>query len=1024
MDLSGVDASLIKTQAESHLSLASINVDFSLFRVQPPVEYHEVGRLLSSQRKEEADVGKSHATAAKLGALFDGLVPPISHLIHAYGLRCSEIAKSPTFNPKGTEKYGLFASQVGADGTTIWAAATSGSSAIAVHLLACMLARIWDSPKAISIWMELIAVRKQTLASSGKLTDFHPSQITLNREQIANWDASARAWCLTADQANERRQKQLRLIIDHLGLPVSPKLDLSESVIDAWKTAMVTIDKIIAGEPQSVQIGAPLLGLASWHLYPDMIVFGKDKEVKDVKQKDRLIPSGGIMTLGIEDTRREGSGIYWSLPLAHLRYYGDPVLCEASLHSSTSRVSIDQLIYVALGSVIRRWLADADDIEPAAKLFVEINSFIGFGLDVNTNPAWMSLLASKAKAFLESTGDRRREILQLIKCGRRRYPQFVDNPGTHSVFGLSDCTTFLRLLPSNRARVSLLREVAKDFSDSNHLMVIQCEVGTTQPGFELFSVDKLKDKDTTSSNYVRWTNWELKDSSHDDAQAPKLIRLNQRIPGLRSPTEYHWDNVPKDFFAHFLQGKYLNSQWLQARGASIRTRFLFGEQNVAALYSIRITTWDISPNMDPHIFEHNRLRLLPNVFVIRHIAEALDMELPDPTRLCYHLASSNFSKDENDRQSSRSLAISMKALLTVWILYRSLPDATVELKAAGRPLCGHQWIPAELSIIDSSGPYHLTQEQTFACVAMFESGNFNFQPSAMNGVLAISSGNSLYVARCLLQDPCQSPSFTMIDRVVGTVGKSGMALLIHPQLPRMRPATHDYALVNHHAFDGNSEDCFWYTTLHMSFTEWTLPIDVGSRGNRDIEAYYVETAIGVYDKGKWVADVNVLDVFRHRLSRILPKCLIRHHVPLAPEGLGKLVAIDNWDELIDSPPEVAVVRAHKNWQARLATAALSLQRGHETRVLPDEVCWTCCTELPSLLSTTGDQDKEFHIDQDNDVIGVPSTPVNEENSDSEIDEVLADGLIRSKKRKLSEGHKEEECIPELQQLNLNIVYIL
>ena len=40
--------------------------------------------------------------------------------------------------PPGSKSDGPFADHVGADSTTIWAAATSGTEAIAVHLLACM----------------------------------------------------------------------------------------------------------------------------------------------------------------------------------------------------------------------------------------------------------------------------------------------------------------------------------------------------------------------------------------------------------------------------------------------------------------------------------------------------------------------------------------------------------------------------------------------------------------------------------------------------------------------------------------------------------------------------------------------------------------------------------------------------------------------------------------------------------------------------------------------------------------------
>jgi hypothetical protein len=292
-----------------NVSLVQFDLSSSnLFVVKqdPPNEYRGLGKSLSMRRNKEAETGQSHVTASKLGALFDGVIPSTPDLIRAYGSRCSEVASSQTFNPPGTQKHGLFANQVGADGTTIWAAATSSTSAIAVHLLACMLARMWDSPKAISIWSELIAIRKQALQTSGKPMDYHAAKIDLPRDQLANWDSSARAWLLTADQANERRQKQLLLIVDHMGIPVSGKLDLGESVIDAWTSAMLTVNKLIAGEPQSVQTGAPLLGLASWHLYPDMVVFGKDNQVKEAKQKDLLIHRGGILTLGIEDTRRQG----------------------------------------------------------------------------------------------------------------------------------------------------------------------------------------------------------------------------------------------------------------------------------------------------------------------------------------------------------------------------------------------------------------------------------------------------------------------------------------------------------------------------------------------------------------------------------------------------------------------------------------------------------------------------------------------------------------------------------------------
>jgi hypothetical protein len=57
----------------------------------------------------------------------------------------------------------MFANQIGANFTTLWAAVTSGNRAIGVHLLACVLARIWTGLQAISNWDELVAERKEEI---------------------------------------------------------------------------------------------------------------------------------------------------------------------------------------------------------------------------------------------------------------------------------------------------------------------------------------------------------------------------------------------------------------------------------------------------------------------------------------------------------------------------------------------------------------------------------------------------------------------------------------------------------------------------------------------------------------------------------------------------------------------------------------------------------------------------------------------------------------------------------------------
>jgi hypothetical protein len=90
------------------------------------------------------------------------MCPEIPNLIEAYGTRVSEICATLDRNAK-TPDAGIFTAQAGPDGTTIWAGATSGSAALAVHLLACLLAPIWKSHEATSLWVELVERRKQEI---------------------------------------------------------------------------------------------------------------------------------------------------------------------------------------------------------------------------------------------------------------------------------------------------------------------------------------------------------------------------------------------------------------------------------------------------------------------------------------------------------------------------------------------------------------------------------------------------------------------------------------------------------------------------------------------------------------------------------------------------------------------------------------------------------------------------------------------------------------------------------------------
>ena len=87
-------ASALSAANENTVALANFNIDFSLIKVEAPVEYQGLRSALSRRRVENAEQGPLHRTARKLGALFAEILPPIKTLAEAYGRRASEIAGS------------------------------------------------------------------------------------------------------------------------------------------------------------------------------------------------------------------------------------------------------------------------------------------------------------------------------------------------------------------------------------------------------------------------------------------------------------------------------------------------------------------------------------------------------------------------------------------------------------------------------------------------------------------------------------------------------------------------------------------------------------------------------------------------------------------------------------------------------------------------------------------------------------------------------------------------------------------
>ena len=126
-----------------------------------------------------------------------------------------------------------------------------------MHLLACMLARSWTHTEATAIWVELVAIRKKDIerhrdsSQLRNMVDRVAAQQEISRPELAKWDASARAWLLSADEVEKSRITQLKLTTRDCGIIVGSSGSTYASVIELWTTAMRSLQNLVLGMPHS-----------------------------------------------------------------------------------------------------------------------------------------------------------------------------------------------------------------------------------------------------------------------------------------------------------------------------------------------------------------------------------------------------------------------------------------------------------------------------------------------------------------------------------------------------------------------------------------------------------------------------------------------------------------------------------------------------------------------------------------------------------------------------------------------------
>jgi len=762
--LGRLQASLAAATNDVTLAAANINFDFSLVKFEAPKEFQPLGETLSLYHKKEAEHGTTHITARRLGALFEGICPSTPNLLKAYGQRVSEISKAATVKIPKAYTESVFSAYTGVDGSSIWAAATSSGAALHVHLLSCILARALKPTEATAAWVELVKERRRDIAirlDGGESLSFASAsaagQADIPRSQLADWDASARAWLHTADSVKEIQQKNLDLILKNVHMEVKSADSTFASIISVWKTSLKTMEGLVMGIPQAVRDGSALLGLSAWHLFPDMAVLGP--RTIDLRMKDPLIEPGGVLTLGFRDSADiPQNGVYWSLSLAHLRYYGHPVEVMGEVSANVGRVSFDELMQCVLGALLALWGFHDDNVEPAMRFFIAIAQTCQIqtsGLHFEEQYAMQAIqcLADVSSAYIEGDEEERAKMGRLIKLGARRHRNFfgLDRDRPHAVatvdnmsesdtsgpdtkildmpfFGLLNDRILITAMASTEGTIQFLRRLC-----SQTTPVLAPE----HTFIRFYESPRSSSNPNTGACYAT-------------AQPINLTpreRKRKRGTGNETPLHARWMHG---------QNSFSNEVCIDLDRKSRTSTFKFQSRDLDLDISLP-TKGDGAPETFKLYFGHSDIAglfisstvlrefpfswtVISREFLSKNLHWCLDSGLISPRWLLRVF--------RNEKSPVTRTLISLAVARKV---YKMIPDAKLSLEVLQKPLALTRWSTSlwepdkELGAKPESVMNWITLSRAFSLLAFFESGSNDLDPRDLEKVIALSYGDAMYI---------------------------------------------------------------------------------------------------------------------------------------------------------------------------------------------------------------------------------------------------------------------------------------
>ncbi|KAH8812396.1 hypothetical protein F5884DRAFT_668371 [Xylogone sp. PMI_703] len=1041
-------SSMASASLEASLGLVQFSSDFTIQGSVPLEAFRPIRQALSPLRRQDAEYGSAHRTARKLAWLFQQVIPDTPELLTAYGTRVHEILKEPGINPSGTVLDGPFRDYIGADITSLWAAATSGTPAYGVHLLSCMLARAWDAKKSTAIWVEIVEARKaEVLEAFPHPRNFSDTTIAaalqeFSREELAKLDMSARAWLAQADKAREFQRDQFLLIVKNVSLQTGSTRSTYQNIIETWTSAMECLEKHLNGVSQQVNDGFILYAISSWHLFPDLVVFGSSP--CNVCFHDPLFANKPArLTLGLNEiaTYKGNQGPHWSLALSHLRFYGDPVRVESI--EDRSRVNVSQFQILVLGAVLSAWDIDESDWRDAIRWVSGLWTYLEESPPRDASPialkaptSWLCTLAEAANSILTSEGQLFRTYEDCLNHGASRMEVFltngiIDPQQMQPYFGLCNPSVMESLSEplDIDAGITFLRQLALQMGLKDGDAIIKYSELRDRYCYEEYAT-VIPHEHQGKQHYARWipyavtrarkhTVGSICDHPCHSIAGTRLGRMDEvdlesRMSSIKSREEYCfrfnesafsfnseqnlvWTSAPKifngtsvccsssagldlnlnyscfetdewngqEYETVFVEWNSTKSRWSPFQlfikdGALAGSSTIFNDR-----YFFRSHSQSVSPADGLEWLQSSspsKIRIWDYIQFISRVRSRSPLIMKEeaivPGGLDWdysHGRAADMIFDLISSPPPLSWLTSLELVGVIVDIYKTLPGATISIDAVAYPVLEAYWTNISKSLAASTegeprGIGELLElmdrEHTLACIAMMQTGNSNLEPHNFAEVIAISSDNSIFVPSIFLSDPCKHPLGREVRHLVGNVGFPGLNLMHPPSgKPSIRPPRNEIATQYGRTYNYEREDKFEGSSFHLRFTGQRMPIVLTDRDNVDQGIYYLQSVVSLLDtKGQHVADLNLLGIEKDLVYRI-PYIYCMCEQPMTRSRDARIMAIDSWQDLLKPRRgRKSMVRAHKNWSARLAALTLLVQqdKGHAVGVLDESpICWKC-----------------------------------------------------------------------------------